>query len=125
MLGPCGPHRGAKANDPFRQHVVEIYRTWWRKHEDDAVKVSQLDQRVIDAIDPQKRGRQYLARRVADLANARVAGFVLTRQKPAGKWGAATYALRLADECPTGQNGRMPVRRRVSPYPRAGDAQTR
>jgi hypothetical protein len=114
-----------KANDPFRQDVAEIFRIWWRNHEDNAVRVSQLDQHVIDAIDPQERGRQYLARRVADLANARVAGFVLTRQKPAGKWGAATYALRLADECPTGQNGRMPVRRRVSPYPRAGDAQTR
>jgi hypothetical protein len=35
------------------------------------VRVSQLDQCVIDAIDPQERGRQYQARRVADLANAR------------------------------------------------------
>ena len=71
----------------------------------DAVKVSELNQCVIDAIDPQKRGRQYQARRVADLVDNRVAGFVLTRQKAAGRWGAATYALRTTDESSTIQNG--------------------
>jgi hypothetical protein len=115
-LDPVARIGALKANDPFRQDVVEIYRIWWRTHEDSAVRVSELSQCLIDAIDPQQRGRQYQAKRVADLANARVAGFVLTRQKPAGKWGAATYALHLADDRSTGQNGRRPVRRRVSPY---------
>ena len=44
-------------------------------------------------VDPQGRGRQYLSSQLEKLAGTRMAGFVLTRQAPAGKWGAATYAL--------------------------------
>jgi hypothetical protein len=31
------------------------------------------------------------------LAGTRLAGFVFTRQAPAGKWGAATYALKKTE----------------------------
>jgi hypothetical protein len=44
--------------------------------------------------DPQGRGRQYLARLIGNLAGTRLAGLVLTRQAPAGRWNAATYALK-------------------------------
>jgi hypothetical protein len=46
------------------------------------------------AVDPQDRGRQYIASQLEKLAGTRLAGFVFTRQAPAGKWGAATYALK-------------------------------
>jgi hypothetical protein len=45
-------------------------------------------------VDPQGRGRQFLAAAVGKLAGTRAAGFVLTRQQAAGKWSAATYALQ-------------------------------
>jgi hypothetical protein len=49
---------------------------------------------VRHAADPQDRGRQYLASQLEKLAGTRVASFAFTRQAPAGKWGAATYALK-------------------------------
>jgi hypothetical protein len=53
--------------------------------------------------DPQERGRQYLATFVSGLAGTHTAGFVLTRQEPAGRWTAATYAL--AEAAPTDPTG--------------------
>ena len=47
--------------------------------------------------DPQGRGRQYLASQMEKLVGTRMAGFVLTRQAPAGKRGVATYALQKTD----------------------------
>jgi hypothetical protein len=52
---------------------------------------------VRQAADPEGRGRQYLASQLEKLVGTRMAGFVLTRQAPAGKWGVATYALRKTD----------------------------
>jgi hypothetical protein len=53
---------------------------------------------VKEALDPQGRGRQYLTARVEGLTGTRMGGFIFTRQPPAGKWGAATYALKEADQ---------------------------
>ena len=55
-------------------------------------------------IDPQGRGRQYIASRLATLTGTRSAGFVLTRQEAAGVWGAATYSLRRT--VPNGDDGK-------------------
>jgi hypothetical protein len=44
-------------------------------------------------LDPQRRGRQFMAARLVQLAGTRAGGFVLTRQEAAGKWGKATYSL--------------------------------
>jgi hypothetical protein len=82
-----------KANDPRRQRVAELFQVWWEQHGATPVKVNQLAEPVKAVADPQGRGRQYLATYVAGLAGTRAAGFVLTRQEPAGKWTAATYAL--------------------------------
>jgi hypothetical protein len=49
---------------------------------------------VRQLADPQGRGRQFLAAFLDRQTNARAAGFVLTRQSPAGRWNAATYALQ-------------------------------
>jgi hypothetical protein len=48
---------------------------------------------VLAVIDPQGRGRQYIASRLLQMDSTRAGGFVLTRQPAAGKWSAATYAL--------------------------------
>jgi hypothetical protein len=82
-----------KANDPHRRRVAELYEAWWKHHGAAPVTASQLADAVKGIADPHKRGRQYLATYLSRLAGTHVAGFVLTRQEPAGKWTAATYAL--------------------------------
>ena len=85
-----------KANDPRRQRIAELFRTWWEHHGAMPTKVNELGEPVKALADPQGRGRQYLATFFARLAGTHAAGFVLTRQEPAGKWTAATYALTEA-----------------------------
>ena len=84
----------AKERDGRRQAVADLFAIWWDKHHDHPVAVRQLHDDVKQALDPQGRGRQYLASQLEKLAGTRMAGFVFTRQAPAGKWGAATYALK-------------------------------
>ena len=83
----------AKERDGRRQAVAELFAIWWDKHHDQPVAIRQLHDDVKQALDPQGRGRQYLASQAEKLAGTRMAGFVFTRQAAAGKWGAATYAL--------------------------------
>ena len=83
-----------KAHDPRRQRIVELFEAWWEHHRSDPVKVSQLAEAVRSIADPQQRGRQYLATFIASLAGTHAAGFTLSRQDAAGKWTAATYALK-------------------------------
>jgi hypothetical protein len=85
-----------KANDPKRQRIGELFRTWWEHHATDIMKANDLAEPVKAIADPQGRGRQYLATFLTGLAGTRAAGFVLNRQEPAGKWTAATYALTEA-----------------------------
>jgi hypothetical protein len=82
-----------KAIDPHRQQIIELFRAWSQEHGNEPMTAHQLSERVIDIINPQKRGRQYVARFLSKLAGTQAAGFVLTRQLPAGRWTAATYSL--------------------------------
>lgn len=82
-----------KARDPHRQHIAELFRAWDECHGNTPVRAAELNDRVLSIVDPQHRGRQYVAARLVGLAGTRSAGFVLTRQEAAGVWGAATYAL--------------------------------
>ena len=92
-----------KANDPRRQRIADLFRTWWEHHGPAPIKANQLAEPVKAIVDPQGRGRQYLATFLSGLAGTHAAGFVLTRQEPAGKWAAATYALnKPEDVAPTG-----------------------
>jgi hypothetical protein len=88
----------AKQRDGRRQAVADLFATWWEKHRDLPIAVRQLHDDVKQAADPQGRGRQHLASQLEKLAGTRMAGFVLTRQAPAGKWGVATYALKSTGE---------------------------
>jgi hypothetical protein len=84
----------AKERDGRRQVVTDLFTIWWEKHHDQPVAERELDEEVRGTLDPQGRGRQYRVAQLEKLAGTRMAGFVLTRQAPAGKWGAATYALQ-------------------------------
>jgi hypothetical protein len=87
----------AKERDGQRQIITDFYLTWWEKHGNKPMRVAALHDDVTSIIDPQRRGPQFLVYSVGKLVNTRMAGFILTRQAPAGKWGAATYALNKVD----------------------------
>jgi hypothetical protein len=88
----------AKGRDGRRQALADLFNIWWDRHGDLPIGVSQLHDEVRQVVDPQNRGRQYMASQLEKLSGTRIAGFVLTRQAPAGKWGAATYALKKTGE---------------------------
>jgi len=85
-----------KASDPHRQHVAELLQVWWHHHADNPMKAVDLAEPVKAVADPQGRGRQHLVSHLNRLVGTRSAGLVLTREKPAGRWGAATYAVQQA-----------------------------
>jgi putative DNA primase/helicase len=91
---PVAQIREIKARDPHRQKVAEFYELWWKHHGDAPTKASELAEEVKAAIDPQGRGRQFIAKAVEDLSGTRQSGFVLTRQKGEGRKAVATYALK-------------------------------
>jgi hypothetical protein len=83
-----------KQRDPFRQMIVALFAAWWKHHGSSAQTASQLDPEVQRAIDPQGRGRQYVASQLEKLDGTRLAGFVLTRQRGLSFYAVATYALQ-------------------------------
>lgn len=87
----------AKQHDGHRQEIVEIFRLWEQLHGAKPVTAHALHPRIQLAIDPQKRGRQFVASQLAKLAGARVAGFTLSRQPSAGRWSPDTYCLHSDD----------------------------
>jgi hypothetical protein len=96
-LGCCDPIERierVKADDPHRRQIVELFGAWDAHHSERPVKAADLAEPVRALVDPHGRGRQHVAARLTRLAGTRAGGFALTRQEAAGKWGAATYALR-------------------------------
>jgi hypothetical protein len=84
----------AKQRDGRRQATTELFRIWWERHADRPVPAAELHDDVKKVIDPQDRGRQFIAAQLEKLAGTRMAGHVLTRQAAAGKWGRATFSLQ-------------------------------
>jgi hypothetical protein len=82
-----------KADDPHRRRIVELLQTWDARHGSQPMKVADLAEPVRTLVDPQGRGRQFVAARLGQLTGTRAAGFVLTREQPVGRWGAATYSV--------------------------------
>jgi len=82
-----------KSDDPHRRQIVEIFQMWYARHSDKPVKAKAIAEPVRALLDPQGRGRQFMAARLVHLAGTRAGGFVLRRQKAAGKWGTGTYSL--------------------------------
>jgi hypothetical protein len=85
-----------KARDSQRQHIAELFGTWWEHHQDSVVKANDLAPPVKAIADPQAKGRQFLAGYVGKLAGTHAAGWVLVRCEGRGKWSVATYQLRQA-----------------------------
>jgi hypothetical protein len=83
-----------KARDPFRQTVGALFAAWWKHHGPSPQTAHQLDPEVLRIIDPQGRGRQYVAAQLEKLDGTRLAGFVLTRQRGLSLYAVATYALQ-------------------------------
>jgi hypothetical protein len=83
-----------KAEDPQRKLVAEVFAAWWEAHGDTPMKATDLADPVKAALDPQGRGRQYLASRLQKLAGTRCGGFAMTAQRGGGQWSVTTYQLR-------------------------------
>jgi hypothetical protein len=85
--------RDAKATDPKRQFIANLFSLWWQHHKGNPIQAAKLAEPVLVLLNPQGRTRHYVAQRLVQLNGTRGAGFVLTQQAPGGKWGAYTYAL--------------------------------
>ena len=83
-----------KGKDQRRRRIAEILTTWWASHGSAPVKVADIHQDVRALIDPQGRGRQFVAAAVEKMVGTRVGGFMLTVQRGDGKWAVATYAVQ-------------------------------
>jgi putative DNA primase/helicase len=83
-----------KSEDPHRRRTVELFQAWYAHHTNRPMKVADLAEPVRLLVDPQGRGRQFVAARLGQLMGTRAGGFVLTREEAVGRWGAASYALR-------------------------------
>jgi hypothetical protein len=110
----------AKARDPRRQNILTLFQLWWRCHDSKPMKASDLNEQVLQVLDPQRRGRQFVAAALNKLANTRAGGFVLHQQKPPGDWGTTTYAL-IETAAQNGGNGDVPEEHRVHREHRASE----
>lgn len=113
----------AKERDGRRQVLADLFAIWWQRHHDQPIALRQLHDDVKQAADPQGRGRQHLASQLEKLSGTRIAGFMLTRQAPAGKWGVATYALTKTGEADKHRDHRVDTP--DTPYARADDRENR
>jgi hypothetical protein len=101
----------AKERDNRRQAVADLFAAWWGHHDALPMAGKDLHRDVLCLIDPQGRGRQFVAAELNRLTGTRMAGFLMTRQAPTGKWGTTTYALtKMPDpsvslECHRGHRG--------------------
>jgi hypothetical protein len=87
----------AKADDPMRRRLADLFGAWWDWHRDMPITAASMHDDVRLIADPQNRGRQFVAASLAKLTGTRNAGFVVTAQRPNGKWNATTYALKQTD----------------------------
>jgi hypothetical protein len=83
-----------KARDPGRVSIAELFAVWHAHHGAGPVAAADLAEPVRKLIDKQGHSRQFIASHLESLANTRVGGFVLTQQRPRGKWGRTTYAVQ-------------------------------
>jgi hypothetical protein len=86
-----------KARDPLRQRNAVLFKKWWACHSNQPVSAAELHEELQRLIDPHGRGRQFIALALTRLTGTRAAGFVLTQQKPVGRWGRTTYALEAVE----------------------------
>lgn len=83
----------AKAADPMRRRLAELFAAWWMHHKGAPLAAAELHEDVQRIADPRGRGRQAVASFVAKLAGTRLAGFELMAYESDGKWSATVYML--------------------------------
>ena len=88
----------AKASDPRRKQVAELFEVWYEKHHTFKIKAKDLLDEVREVADPAGRGRQFLAAYFEKLDGTRAAGFVFRRYPPEGRWGTSLFGLEVADQ---------------------------
>ena len=86
-----------KADDPMRRRLADLFAAWWVWHHDMPITAATMHDDVRAIADPQNRGRQFVATFLAKTVGTRNAGFVVTSQRPNGKWNATTYAIKRTD----------------------------
>ncbi len=96
----------AKQHDVRRQELAATFKLWQQHHERRPVTADKLHEAVKAALDPQDRGRQFIARRLETIKGTRLGGMMISREKTS-RWSPATYALLPADEpdCHRGHAG--------------------
>jgi len=99
----------AKSRDNQRQQVAEFFNAWYEHFGDQPVALRELPETLNALIDPQNRGRQFVAAQVQKLTGTRLSGYLLTRQRPPGSWGVTTYALIVTSPVPHTLNGHSSV----------------
>lgn len=110
---PVQRSRDAKAADPRRRQVVDLYDAWNAKYGALPMASKALDDDVRAIIDPAGRGRQFVASALDKLAGTRSGGFVLERHKGDSKWGTTRYVLMVADQAMV--DARAEARRKEEP----------
>jgi hypothetical protein len=77
----------AKAGDPARKRVVELFESWYEHHPTASVAAKDLHEDVKAIIDPAGRGRQFVVSYLDKLTGTRAGCFVLRRHEPVGEMG--------------------------------------
>ena len=88
--------RQAKAADPERQEISELFTLWNKYHGEDPVAARELHDEVQKVLNPRKLATQYMTRRLQRMAGMRHAGFVLTQTLELhgrGRWTPPTFKL--------------------------------
>jgi len=88
-----------KAEDPHRRAIAEAFAAWSAAHADRPVAVADLAEPVREALDPQGRGRQFLAAKVQRLVGTRLGGFCLEAER-GGSPAKPVTLYRLRKELP-------------------------
>jgi hypothetical protein len=93
----------AKAKDPQRAFIAELFTAWEKAHGEQPVAIKALDKTVIDLLNPDaKMTRQWVASRVAKLEGTRAIGLILKRIPNTGNWTTTRYFLARETNEPKG-----------------------
>jgi putative DNA primase/helicase len=92
-MDPVVRMAAAKAEDPERAFLAELFDTWWAHHRDKVITAKKLHIEVKSALDPNGKSRQFQVAKLASLNGTRAAGYLLTRIPAIGRWSADSYRL--------------------------------
>ena len=72
-----------KGDDPERRRIVEVFEAWDTHHGKRSIKAADLAEPVRALVDPQGRGRQFVAARLIQLVGTRAGGLPPRRDESA------------------------------------------